>query len=128
MDCTGCHTPGSLVGKPDGTRFLGGSDVGFGLPGLGVVYPPNLTPDPETGLGRWSAEEIVRAVRQGKGRDGRDLVPVMPWTSYAALTDADAQALAAYLRSVPAVRHQVPARVKEGEKPATPYLTVVVPN
>ena len=53
MDCSGCHTYGALAGPPDMTRFLGGSDTGFEIPGLGVFYPPNLTPDPATGLGRW---------------------------------------------------------------------------
>jgi mono/diheme cytochrome c family protein len=52
MDCTGCHTPGSMQGKPDMARYLGGGDVGFEIPDLGIFYPPNLTPDPETGLGQ----------------------------------------------------------------------------
>jgi mono/diheme cytochrome c family protein len=128
MDCSGCHTPGSLAGKPDGTRLMAGSEIGFAMPGLGVVYPKNLTPDPETGLGAWSVEEIIRAVRQGKSRDGRDLAPVMPWHAYAALTDRDARALAVYLRSLPAIRNEPPRNVKEGEKPPAPYLSVIVPQ
>ena len=44
---------------PDMMRYLGGSEVGFEIPGLGTFYPPNLTPDPETGLGNWSEEQIV---------------------------------------------------------------------
>lgn len=59
--CTDCHTPGYFFGKPDMTRFLGGSEVGFELPGLGVFHGPNLTSDNETGLGNWSADEIDRA-------------------------------------------------------------------
>jgi hypothetical protein len=51
IPCTDCHTPGIFLGKPDMTRYLGGSDVGFDVPGLGVFYGPNLTPDKETGLG-----------------------------------------------------------------------------
>ena len=62
MDCTGCHTPGALMGKPDQARYLAGSDIGFHLPGLGYFYPPNLTPDKETGLGAWSEADIVRAL------------------------------------------------------------------
>ncbi len=48
--CNDCHTPGYFFGKPDMQRFLGGSEVGFEIPGLGVFHGPNLTPDPETGL------------------------------------------------------------------------------
>jgi mono/diheme cytochrome c family protein len=128
MDCAGCHTPGALTGKPDGSRNLAGSEIGFQVPGVGVVFPKNLTPDPETGLGGWTADDIIRAVRQGKGKDGRTLIPVMPWPSYAALTDADARALAAYLRSLKPIRNPVPRDTKEGEKPSGAYLTVVAPN
>ena len=106
MDCGGCHTPGALAG---------------------IVYPPNLTPDPETGLGRWTDAEIVRAVKRGQRRDGRALVPVMPWPSYAVLTDEDARALVAYLRTLAPVRLATPRRVAPGQRPAAPYLTVVPP-
>lgn len=126
MDCAGCHTPGALIGHPDGTRKLAGSDVGFGGP-FGVIYPKNLTPDRETGLGQWTDAEIVRAIRQGQSRDGRALVPVMPWPSYAALTPEDAQAVAAYLKSVPPVKFAVPADVKPGGRATAPYITVVSP-
>ena len=126
MDCGGCHTPGSLAGMPDAARKLAGSDIGFGGP-FGVVYPKNLTPDRETGLGRWTDAEIIRAVRQGQSRDGRPLSPVMPWPSYSVLTAEDARALVAYLRSVPAVRFAVPADVKPGERAVAPYVTVVSP-
>jgi mono/diheme cytochrome c family protein len=128
MDCTGCHTPGALVGNPDPQRQLGGSQVGFQIPGLGIFYPPNLTPDPETGLGRWSEADIIKAVRTGERPDGRVLAPVMPYHSYGRLTDADAQALAAYLKSLKPIRHQAPAMVGASEKPTAPYLTVAMPE
>jgi len=131
MDCGGCHTPGALAGRRDGGRPLAGSEVGFGgsapmgaMTG-GVVFPSNLTPDPDTGLGRWSEAEIVRALRQGVRPDGRALVPVMPWPSYAQLTDEDAFAIAAYLKSLPAVRHAVPANVPPGGRSPAPYLRLV---
>ena len=127
MDCTGCHTPGALGGQPDTSRYLAGSTIGFGFPG-GVVYPPNLTPDQETGLGKWTDAEIIRAFRQGQSRDGRPLVPIMPWPSYAALTPADAQAIVAFLRTLPPVRHQAPRNVKPGERPPAAYLTVTEPK
>src|SRR5262245_57058588 len=71
--CTDCHTPGFFFGKPDEKRFLGGSEVGFEIPGLGVFHGPNLTPDKETGLGNWSTEQIVTALQTGVRPDGRIL-------------------------------------------------------
>jgi mono/diheme cytochrome c family protein len=128
MDCAGCHTPGIFLGKPDPDRPFGGSEVGFQIPGLGIFYPPNLTPDPETGLGKWSEADIVKAVRTGVRPDGRVLAPVMPYHNYGKLTDADAQALASYLKSLKPVRHQVPAIAGPSEKPTAPYLTVKMPE
>jgi mono/diheme cytochrome c family protein len=128
MDCTGCHTAGALIGQPDPKRHLAGSDIGFGVPGLGVFYPPNLTSDRDTGLGSWSADEIIAAVRKGERPDGRMLAPVMPWPSYAVLSDADARALAAYLKSLPPVRFKAPAPVGPNETPTKPYLTLVAPK
>ena len=59
--CHDCHTPGYFLGKPDMARYLGGSDVGFELPGLGVFHGPNLTPDKATGLGNWTDAQVVAA-------------------------------------------------------------------
>jgi mono/diheme cytochrome c family protein len=128
MDCTGCHTPGALRGQPDVARNLAGSDVGFEIPGLGIFYPPNLTPDRETGLGAWSEAEIVQAVRTGTRPDGRILVPVMPYHNYARLTDADAQALSGYLKSLKPIRNKAPDIRGPGEKPTDPYLTIAMPK
>jgi mono/diheme cytochrome c family protein len=128
MDCTGCHTNGALIGQPDPKRYLAGSEFGFGIPGLGVFYPPNLTSDRETGLGAWSADQIVTAIRTGERPDGRMLAPVMPWRSYGALNDADARDLAAYLKSLPPVRFKAPAPVGPNEKPPSPYLSLMSPK
>jgi mono/diheme cytochrome c family protein len=128
MDCGGCHTPGALLGKPDRERDLGGSEVGFQIPGLGIFYPPNLTSDRDTGLGTWTEADIVKAVRTGVRPDGRVLAPVMPYGHYGRLTDADANALASYLKSLKPVRNQAPAITGPSEKPRAPYLTVVVPE
>src|ERR687896_441984 len=76
--CNDCHTPGYFFGKPDMTRYLGGSEVGFEMPGLGVFHGPNLTPDEETGLGKWSTDQIIAAITKGERPDGRMLVPIMP--------------------------------------------------
>jgi mono/diheme cytochrome c family protein len=128
MDCGGCHTRGALVGKPNSEFELAGSDIGFEIPGLGYFYPPNLTSDAEAGLGKWSEADIIKAVRTGVRPDGRVLVPIMPWHSYGALSDADAQALAAYLKSLAPIPHQAPAMTAAAETPPAPYLTVVMPK
>jgi mono/diheme cytochrome c family protein len=128
MDCGGCHTPGALRGEPDQSRALAGSDVGFEIPRLAIFYPPNLTPDRATGIGAWSAADIIKAVRTGERPDGRILAPVMPWHSYAKLTDADAEALAAYLKSLKPIRNKAPAITGPTEKPTAPFLRVVVPE
>jgi mono/diheme cytochrome c family protein len=128
MDCGGCHTTGAMLGKPDPQRYLGGSEVGFQIPGLGIFYPPNLTPDLETGIGTWSEADIIKAVRTGVRPDGRVLAPVMPYHSYGKLTDADAQALASYLRRIKPVQQKVPAITGPSEKPTATYLSVMVPN
>jgi mono/diheme cytochrome c family protein len=128
MDCTGCHTPGALTGKPDRFRYLGGSEIGFEIPEVGVFFPPNITPDPETGLGTWSKEDIVRAVRTGVRPDGRELVPIMPWRSYANLSDEDARALATYLKTLAPIRYRAPGPFGPDETPTGPYLTVVFPE
>ncbi len=127
MDCTGCHTPGTLFGEPDMSRYLGGADAGFELPGLGIFYPPNLTNHP-TGLADWSEDEIITAVRRGIRPDGRELAPIMPWHSYAALTNEDAKALARYLKSTEGVQNEVPGPVAPGEEPPLPYLTMEMPE
>jgi mono/diheme cytochrome c family protein len=80
--CSDCHTPGGLLGSPDPSRLLGGSDVGFGVPGVGVFVGPNLTPDKETGLGGWTSDQIVAALTTGKRPDGRVLSGVMPWQAF----------------------------------------------
>ena len=84
--CGDCHTPGYFLGKPDEARYLGGSDVGFEIPGLGTFVGPNLTPDEKTGLGTWSKEQIVAAIQTGQTPEGRLLAPVMPWRDFAHLT------------------------------------------
>jgi mono/diheme cytochrome c family protein len=104
--CSDCHTPGALIGAPDMKRYLGGSDVGFSIPGQGVFVGQNLTPDKETGLGQWTTDQIVSAIRTGKRPDGRQLSPVMPYPAFSHLTDDDAQAIAAFLESLPAVSNK----------------------
>jgi mono/diheme cytochrome c family protein len=126
--CTDCHTPGSFFGKPDMTRFLGGSDVGFAIPGLGVFVGPNLTPDKKTGLGSWTDEQIVAALTTGKTPTGRILAPVMPWHAYATLTKSDGLAIVDYLKSLPPVSHQVGGPYGQSQTPAESVMVVIPPS
>src|SRR3954452_14705607 len=68
--CNDCHTPGGMLGQPDSKRILGGSDVCFGDPASGVWVGGNLTPDKETGLGKWTAQQIVAALTKGETPQG----------------------------------------------------------
>jgi mono/diheme cytochrome c family protein len=127
MDCTGCHTPGSMSGNPDMAKYLAGGDVGFEIPGLGIFWPRNLTSDEATGLGAWSVDDIIKAVRTGETPDGRILAPIMPVASYGKLSDEDAIALATYLKSLPPVSNQVPDPAGGPDDAKAPYMSVVVP-
>jgi mono/diheme cytochrome c family protein len=114
--CNDCHTPGFFFGKPDKDKFLGGSDVGFEIPGLGVFNGRNITPDKDTGLGAWTDEQIATAITTGKRPDGRQLAPIMNYAAFSQMTKADVSAVVAYLRSIPAVNNKVPGPFKPGEK------------
>ena len=77
-----------------------------GFPGTAVV--PNITPDPETGAGRWTDDQLARAIREGIKHDGGTIFPVMPYFDYKNLSDEDLAAVVVYMRSVPAVRNPLP--------------------
>jgi mono/diheme cytochrome c family protein len=126
--CNDCHTPGYFFGKPDMARFLGGSDVGFEMPGLGVFVGRNLTPDKETGIGDWTTEEIVAALQTGKRPDGRMLAPIMPWPAFTGLTAEDASAIAAFLKSLPPVSNAVPGPFGPGETVTAFTMRIVPPG
>ncbi len=124
--CTDCHTPGNFLGHPDMARYLGGSDVGFFIPGLGVFVGRNLTPDKETGLGGWTRAQIITAFTTGKRPDGRQLAPIMPYEAYGKLTKADATAIAAYLQSLKPVKHAVEGPFGPKDK-VTVFVMTVLP-
>src|SRR5687767_15928827 len=81
MDCCGCHHTGAFTPQPNLETPLAGADIGLEIPGMGVFYPPNLTPDEETGLGTWSDAEIIPTFTTGMPPDGRPAPPAMPWLS-----------------------------------------------
>jgi mono/diheme cytochrome c family protein len=135
--CNDCHTPMKFdpeIGMPvpDMSRMLSGHPEGAPEPStpltghdnavigptftsfkapFGIVFTANLTPDEATGLGAWTEEMFIGAMRTGRhmGGKGRPIIPPMPWPNLAQQTDADLRAVFAYLRSIPAVRNEVPA-------------------
>lgn len=125
--CNDCHTPGALFGSPDFSRTLAGSELGWSGP-WGTTYARNLTPETETGLGYYSAKEIVAALRGGKRLDGTPMLPPMPWQDLSAYSDEDLSALAEYLLSLPAISHAVPDRLPPGKTPTGSYLTFPAPS
>lgn len=126
--CSDCHTPGALIGHPDKDKFLGGSDVGFAIPGLGVFPGRNLTPDKQTGLGSWTDEQIANAITRGVRPDGRTLAPIMPYEAFAHLTADDLQAIVAFLRSIKPVTNSVPGPFGPKEKPSVLVMDVIPPD
>jgi mono/diheme cytochrome c family protein len=125
MGCGDCHTPGAFSGKPDETRALSGSEIGWQGP-WGVSYAANLT-NHETGLAAWSKDDIVRALRKGERPDGSPIRPPMPWPAFSNLTDDDAYAIAAYLKTVPGVDHQEPKGLQPGEPLTVGSIVVLTP-
>jgi hypothetical protein len=137
MVCNDCHTPWTMTPRgpePDMTRMLSGhpQDVAIaGGPALapdgpwgavasktmtawagpwGVSFTANLTPDPETGLGKWTAETFIAALRTGRHEgQGRPILPPMPWPMFRNATDEDLRAIFAYLQSIKPIRNRVPA-------------------
>jgi hypothetical protein len=138
--CNDCHSPKKMTPQgpvPDETRLLSGHPADEKLPaspmGLigpdkwgavtnnnltawigpwGISYAVNLSPDRDTGVGAWNEELFIRIMRSGKFMgSGRDILPPMPWYNFAKMTDADLNAMLAYLQSLKPVRNQVPEAV-----------------
>jgi mono/diheme cytochrome c family protein len=99
-DCAACHT------APGGAPFAGG--VPLHSP-FGTIYGTNITPDPEHGIGRYTADDFFHALTRGEARDGHQLYPAMPYVSYQSMTRADSDALYAYLMNQVAVPQANPA-------------------
>lgn len=135
--CNDCHTPWKMTDKgpqPDLSLLLSGHPESAKLPpppktentpwfastaGMtawagpwGISYAANLTPDNNTGLGIWTEEMFIKAMRTGKHMSaGRDILPPMPWQAVASLKDEDIKAIYAYLRSIPSIENRVPEPV-----------------
>ncbi|MDP9108372.1 MAG: cytochrome c [Pseudomonadota bacterium] len=100
-DCIACH-----IANPGGQPFVGGLPMHSPF---GTIYTSNITPDPQTGIGRYTLEDFSRALRHGVRRDGKRLYPAMPFASYAAATDDDIAALYYYfMKEVAPVKSEPP--------------------
>jgi len=113
--CGNCHSPQEPDGTPAGPALSGGGPL---IGRQFTAYPPNLTPDPATGLGTWTEDQIVTALREGRTPDGGVLRPPMPVAFYRGISDRDAHAIAAYLRSLAPVRNAVPEAHYDQATPA----------
>lgn len=96
-DCMACHT------TRGGAPYAGGRAI---RTPFGSLHSPNITPDPETGIGSWSADDFWRALHNGKSKDGSLLYPAFPYPNYTRITRADADAMYAYFRTVAPVRQE----------------------
>jgi mono/diheme cytochrome c family protein len=116
-DCAGCHSRRDFerVGGPMVGDIGGGS--GGREPGAkpypfadmpGEIYGRNITANRDTGVGAWTDDEIIRAIREGVSRDGSPLFPMMPYPEYRAMSDTDVQAIVAFIRNMPGVTRAVP--------------------
>jgi mono/diheme cytochrome c family protein len=135
--CSDCHTPKLASGAPDMTKYLAGNPVFVQLPNGDALPARNLTPDNATGLGRYTTNEIKRMFVDGiapGGADGgiRALNPVMPYYVFHNMTNDDADAIVAYLQSIPPVNNPIPRRSAAFSVPApADYVdpaTIPVPN
>jgi mono/diheme cytochrome c family protein len=141
MSCNDCHTPWKMTARgpePDMSRMLMGhpeSEAVTAAPRLegpwvaaisntntawagpwGVSFTANLTPDPETGIGKWTAETFIAALRTGKHEGiGRPILPPMPYPFIGKATDDDLRAIFAYLQSIPPIRNRVPQPIEPPE-------------
>jgi mono/diheme cytochrome c family protein len=107
--CFHCHSEHDLTKFPDFPMNEAKKGAGWDLPvpELGTVVAPNITPDPETGIGTWKDDEILRAIQEGVDNKGRALFPIMPWMNFARLNDEDAESIVVYLRTIKPVKNAV---------------------
>jgi mono/diheme cytochrome c family protein len=107
-----CHTPPDGIGLNAGGRKFEGP--------FGTVHSANITPDPDTGIGKWTDAQIVNAIRRGERPDGSKVFPIHPYAVFANIADDEARALAAFLKSVPPIRSQVPPPALKAPVPVIP--------
>jgi mono/diheme cytochrome c family protein len=108
--CVECHSPRTPGGGYVPGQLYQGGGLQWPMPDGHLLIAPNITPDPETGIGAWSDDEIIRAVRTGVARDGRQLSSLMPYlTAYHNMTDQDAKDIVRFLRTVTPAKRTWPS-------------------
>ena len=117
LTCGNCHSPRAPGGVVDSTRLYSGGPQTWDEPAF-TVKGPNITPDPDTGIGRWSAADMKRAIQEGIRPNGSRIAPIMPTHFYTVFSPGDLDAVVAYLRSVPAVHNQVPPPIYKTALPS----------
>ena len=115
MGCDGCHSTPNTPPGPSPGRFGGGPQT-WDTPWY-TVKGTNITPDPETGIGKWSDDEIKRLMREGIRPDGRPISTQMPFLSYKSMQERDLDAVVAYIKTVPPLRREVPPPTYKAELP-----------
>lgn len=146
LGCNDCHTPWKMGPKgpePDMAKMLSGHPEGLKMPPppkpvgpwtasiaatfttfagpWGISYAANLTPDQNTGIGIWTEDLFVKAIRTGKHYGtSRDILPPMPWPSYRNMSDSDLKAIFAYLKSIPPITNHVPDSEPAPPPPGAP--------
>ena len=132
--CGDCHTPRTMTGQLDLTRWLAGvpvfADLDPGNPNVGAIGAPNLTPD-STGLQAWTDAQIKTAIQDGRDSNGEALFPIMPYWVYHNMKASDVDAVVAYLRSVAPQRNAIPPRQPlpfPFTEPAQPIPPSIIPS
>ncbi|MBI3091706.1 MAG: c-type cytochrome [Candidatus Tectomicrobia bacterium] len=119
----GCHTQLDRQGRPIKEKFLAGApeqpprlgppqNTGWAQPSGWRIFASNLTPDQETGLGKWTEQDFMRLMRSGVRPDGKRVDPFMAWPDYQGMTDADLKAIYAYLRTIAPIKNKAPASMR----------------
>ena len=124
--CFHCHTEHDMS-DPEYPIVQAKKGAGWvmPIPELNHIASRNITPDPETGIGSWTDDEIARAIREGVRKDGSALFPVMPYPAFASMDDEDVKSIVVYLRTIPAVKNVVPTRQLPGP---LEYIVKTIPK
>jgi mono/diheme cytochrome c family protein len=117
LTCGNCHSPRGPGGVIDPARLYSGGPQTWDEPSF-TVKGSNITPDPETGIGKWSAADVKRAIGEGVRPNGTHLAPIMPYLFYKVFTPDDLDSVVAYVRSAPPVSNQVQAPVYKAAFPS----------
>jgi mono/diheme cytochrome c family protein len=116
LTCGNCHTPKGPGGVEAVAQMHAGGVIEWDTPTF-KVKGPNITPDPDTGIGKWTDAQIKDAIQNGKHPNGHQIAPIMPYEFYKVFTPRDIDAVVAYLKSVPPVRNQTQAPVYKAAMP-----------